>query len=323
MRATFSTTAHDIDLCTDGCPWQILGSKSGHCRGVVFKSETVTMGFTRCKPVDALRGPEQLAVANILTFPRSGVFQMHVDGQTYIADPNQVLFSNQSDTFRTSHPGAGGDTTVWMSFSRPVLVDALRPYDPGAEDREGSMFTLRHAVCEPGRFLMQHALFEYGASGGAVDPVFLDESLCLLLGRVVADSYRARGVRPTPSRPETTRVRAAFVEAVKELLATRLTERLTLAMIAAHVHVSQFHLCRTFRAHTGLPLHRYLSMLRLRYTVSRLCEHSDDLARLALDAGFSGHSHFADAFRREFGVPPSVLRDRLGSGQQRAMIDRL
>ncbi|MFH1680297.1 MAG: helix-turn-helix domain-containing protein [Candidatus Eisenbacteria bacterium] len=29
---------------------------------------------------------------------------------------------------------------------------------------------------------------------------------------------------------------------------------------------------------------------------------------LALDVGFASHSHFTDAFRREFGVSPSDLR---------------
>jgi AraC family transcriptional regulator len=34
----------------------------------------------------------------------------------------------------------------------------------------------------------------------------------------------------------------------------------------------------------------------------------DDLAAVALDVGFASHSHFTDAFRREFGRAPSEVR---------------
>jgi AraC-like DNA-binding protein len=32
------------------------------------------------------------------------------------------------------------------------------------------------------------------------------------------------------------------------------------------------------------------------------------LTELALDLGYSSHSHFTDAFRREFGVSPAAFR---------------
>jgi AraC-like DNA-binding protein len=36
--------------------------------------------------------------------------------------------------------------------------------------------------------------------------------------------------------------------------------------------------------------------------------HADDLTALALDLGFSSHSHFTAAFRRAFGQSPSTAR---------------
>jgi AraC-like DNA-binding protein len=37
----------------------------------------------------------------------------------------------------------------------------------------------------------------------------------------------------------------------------------------------------------------------------------DDLTLLALDCGFSSHSHFSAAFSRAFGITPSRLRRQL------------
>jgi AraC-like DNA-binding protein len=38
---------------------------------------------------------------------------------------------------------------------------------------------------------------------------------------------------------------------------------------------------------------------------------SDDLAQLALDLGFSSHSHFTTAFRHRFGETPAHFRARI------------
>jgi AraC family transcriptional regulator len=39
-------------------------------------------------------------------------------------------------------------------------------------------------------------------------------------------------------------------------------------------------------------------------------EQPCDLAALALELGFSSHSHLSDLFRRQFGVAPSTLRQQ-------------
>jgi AraC-like DNA-binding protein len=62
-----------------------------------------------------------------------------------------------------------------------------------------------------------------------------------------------------------------------------------------------------FQQQTGMPVHRYLTQLRLRAALERLAD-ADDITSLAIDLGFSSHSHFTDVFRREFGKTPSEYR---------------
>jgi AraC-like DNA-binding protein len=50
----------------------------------------------------------------------------------------------------------------------------------------------------------------------------------------------------------------------------------------------------------------------MRLTRAReLLATQDDLARLALDLGFSSHSHFTTAFRRRYGDTPAQARARI------------
>jgi AraC-like DNA-binding protein len=51
--------------------------------------------------------------------------------------------------------------------------------------------------------------------------------------------------------------------------------------------------------------------MRLRRALEGLARDRTDLGDLAEGLRFSHHSHFSAAFRREFGVPPSVARSLL------------
>jgi AraC-like DNA-binding protein len=58
----------------------------------------------------------------------------------------------------------------------------------------------------------------------------------------------------------------------------------------------------------GVPLHGYLTQLRLARALVEL-PHASDLTTLALDLGFSSHSHFTAVFRAAFGCTPSQFRE--------------
>jgi AraC-like DNA-binding protein len=99
---------------------------------------------------------------------------------------------------------------------------------------------------------------------------------------------------------------------VRELLAARFAEPLTLVDIGLAVNVSRFHLARAFRRYTGTTIHGYRTSLRLRAAADLLVEsNGSDLSTIAHVTGFASHSHLTDAFRRYFGMPPSLAREGL------------
>jgi AraC-like DNA-binding protein len=63
-----------------------------------------------------------------------------------------------------------------------------------------------------------------------------------------------------------------------------------------------FHLARVFRQRTGVPDNKYLARMRLGGSIEQFAEGANDSTALALDLGFSGHSRFTNALRREFGL---------------------
>ena len=61
--------------------------------------------------------------------------------------------------------------------------------------------------------------------------------------------------------------------------------------IAREVGLSAYHVCRLFHRVTGTKLHQYRVRLRLRAALTEVVESARPLTDIALDAGFSSHSH--------------------------------
>jgi AraC-like DNA-binding protein len=90
-----------------------------------------------------------------------------------------------------------------------------------------------------------------------------------------------------------------------------IADRLSVADLAAKLGISAFHLCRVFRRETGMSLHSFRLEVRLRTALEKLEEPGADISRVALDLGFSSHSHFTEVIRRRSGLTPTEVRRSL------------
>jgi methylphosphotriester-DNA--protein-cysteine methyltransferase len=127
----------------------------------------------------------------------------------------------------------------------------------------------------------------------------------------VAAAYRA-GTGAEPGSAAARRRRRDLVEAAKIAVNDRLESLPGLGDLARALECSPFHLSRTFRRVTGSSLRAYVGRLRARRAAERLTAGTRDLTGLALDLGYADHSHLTNAFRREWGLPPSLFRARHG-----------
>jgi AraC-like DNA-binding protein len=145
----------------------------------------------------------------------------------------------------------------------------------------------------------------------------VEETVVRIVAEVLAGARHASGLAPTAATGDP----RPLADRARELILARFAEPLSLTAMATRLAVSPFHLCRQFRRATGTTLHAYRTQVRLRTALERLGDHDVDLTDLALDLGYSSHSHFTTSFRRAFGVPPSAARDRFATraGRERLL----
>jgi AraC family transcriptional regulator len=112
-----------------------------------------------------------------------------------------------------------------------------------------------------------------------------------------------------PARLGPTQMRR--VEQAQMLLADSPAKGWDLAGLGLALSCSPFHLARQFRAGTGETISSYVLRLRLALALNRLAQGERDLAALAVDVGFSHHSHFTARFRSVYGITPAHARQIL------------
>ncbi len=262
----------------------------------LLKTRLVSIRDVRCAGRCRQRSGEEAASSTHIVFPYRGLYVRHVGGDDAVAEANQVFFFNAHEGYRVSHPVPGGDASLDLVVSEPVLDELT----PRALRRTGDRVTFnpQRLRIDP-RAQVLAALVRHGLQNKTADTLEA-ESLAMTL------VSRALGPR-TSRAPGASAARQRLVNRTKLVLASDLARRWTLADIAAEIVQSPVYLTQVFRQVEGLPLYRYHLRLRLARSLDLLSEY-DDLTALGLDLGFNSHSHFTTAFTQTYGRPPSAFR---------------
>ncbi|HUQ76628.1 MAG TPA: AraC family transcriptional regulator [Burkholderiales bacterium] len=244
-------------------------------RRTVFNGDLLSIGHV------VRRGPSHCGEleqqeANVVVFPLQGVFAKHTGARRQVlGTPSHAMLIGAGEPYRVSFPGGIGEECMTLRFSREQL-DA-RTVAP-------------HALLSARALIMRTILWDL-VRRPECDPLEVEEIGLGLLATVqhTAEQHSAR------------------IERVKEAIAVEPERRWTLSALAELGGASRYHLARIFREEVGVTVHRYVTRARLALALPRVLD-ADDLTAIALDTGFSSHSHFTARFRSVFGMTPSELR---------------
>jgi AraC-like DNA-binding protein len=260
---------------------------------LIFQSPLVQVFDVTCEEPQSDWGDERCCSSTQVVVPRRGVFLMHHQSMSVVADPNTALVLSMGDTYRFSHPMDGGHQSTVLVFRPELVEDALG----SVETRYGTI----HAATQLSIYVLTYLL-----AIGVADQLEEEENAIHFLN-ALAGAFRSSSLSWSSANESHKR----RVEEVRALLASQPTEPWYLESIARAVHCSPFHLARQFRAITGESIARYLLRLRLSLALDRIAQGETDLAGLAIELGFANHSHFSARFRSVFGTTPSRVRNAL------------
>lgn len=224
-----------------------------------------------------------------IVVPYHGLFAYQAGNRRWLVDPTRTLCISPGWEYFEERPLTGlGHAALLLNPSASVVdeIYGIRPAEKNPAFRQGSLPSTSRMQ------MLAHSLLRRSPEVG--DNLRDDEWVIAALSALTS---------PRPSRPRASKV----IDRAKEVLHAHDCERLSLEQIARTVGVSAVYLTQEFSRSEGVPLYRYQLGLRLNRALFELTTY-DSITELALDLGFSSHSHFTSVFRRAFGVTPSEYR---------------
>jgi AraC-like DNA-binding protein len=262
----------------------------------LLTTDTVAIWDVVCQGACRHKSTEECVAATHLVFPYRGAYVHHSGRAEAVAEPNQIVFINEDEAYRVSHPVQGGDASLSIRLDTPTLLE-LAPADH-LQVKDRPAFNRSHLRLDA-RVQVLAALIRHRLARGVIETLEA-ESLALELLRRALSGRGARAAAGSMGRRR-------LVDRAKLVLASDLGRRWTLAAVAAEVGVSPVYLTQLFQQVEGLPLYRYQLQLRLARALDLVGDNAG-LTSLALDLGFSSHSHFSAAFKRAYGQTPSAFQ---------------
>lgn len=298
-RAVRSATVTGVG--TDASPARAAASTE------LFRSSLLSIVDWHCPGHDT-RG-EELSREYQVIVARRGAFVRDAEGVSTFADAASACFWNPGESYRVRHPVPGGDDCSVFCLPEDGAVELLREYHPRSLDAAVPRFPTARAPLD-GPSYLAHRLTMHAGSTPDVLPMLIEELGIEFLHRALASASAPLGREDRRRREARNRSARTYAARVREVIAARYRQPLSLAELSREVHCSPYHLSRIVTAVEGVPIHRLLIRLRLRDALERLLDTNDAIATIALECGFASHSHFTDAFRRDFGVTPRAIRRR-------------
>lgn len=244
---------------------------------------------------------------HVLIFKLSGAasVEARIDGRSRAKRPLNGSFSLVPEGQDTFWAVKGDHETVHLYLPGQAVRDFVEQHPELGARTIAPVFAAQDpwltAYCQ--MFLAEAPSLDAGGPAG----LFLSESRHLLLRHLLrrhagtAPAHRAGGGRVSPLRPFLMQRVVAFVEA-------HLAGEITLSQLAQLVHMSPDHFLRAFSAAVGTTPYKYVQEQRLGCAARLLADSALDVQDVARRCGYRTPSHFAQQFRRRFGVTPLVFR---------------
>ena len=257
-------------------------------------------------------------------FVRRGLFVRRQDGDTVVADSSQLLFFNAAQPYRISHPLDGGDDCTILTISPWLAEEVVARHAPRNLDRAAALpFRNGRGLAQQPSWRMHYELLATVRGG---TQLAIDELALEIVDRIVEagqsdargfPSQTSRRVRARTARSETggsimtgcvLAISLAMAQATMITINRDLAQPPGLTALAKQVGCSAYHLSRVFRAVTGSSMRAYLAAARARAAADAISRGAPGFTELALSLGYVDHSHFTNAFNREWHMSPSAFR---------------
>ena len=269
----------------------------------LYQGDSVRIGKFDCRSDDACFPVSTPIADNMFVLATRPVWIRRRTRSYHYIGPGSILFHPAGCTLERQRGRTEGDTAYWFAVAPQLFEEALSTY--GYEDHPPT-----HALAADPEIQLKLASILQQLRVDRVSAFDIESSVISLLDDICRSLRNSRDMNSQLVVRPSARARARrLVDRAKAHIDDNLADDIDLDNVARQVGLSAYYLCRLFKSACGITIHEYKTRQRLVHVLGELTGgHCTDLARLAMDTGFSSHSHLTRTFTRRYGRPPSFVR---------------
>ena len=246
----------------------------------------VALAEWRCPGHDHAAGAAEIGDAYEIVVARRGVFAREGDGHRVVSDAGTATFWHPAEPYRITHPVPGGDYCSIVRLSADGVRALVATVDPARAEAAVPRFPIASVPLSGPSYLLhwlamaaaRDAARQSGTALGT-SPLRAEEYGVAFAAAAVAAAGQARKAGRLPRAAARNRRAVEYAARVREYIAPRYRQPLTLRGIATAVGCSPYHLSRLVSATSGVPIYGLVIELRLRHALELLLETKDDIRR--------------------------------------------
>jgi len=268
---------------------------------LLFQSDLIKVGSFVCAADHPCFPVSESLDNDVFVMPKMPLWLRRDDDEYRFVEPGSIVMHRAGQTLLRRRSANHGERTYWFGIHPEQFSDALCRYSLPANDMGGAL------IVEP-KFRYRLALLIKQLEAGGAERIAVEEEVFGLFFEICRKrAERRHSLRA--AKTETALRQRRLVDRARAVLDANLSDNVSLESVADAVGTSLYHLCRVFRDRTGLTMHAYRTRQRLWYVVDQLVTgDASNLSKLAVDQGFSSHSHLNRIFQKQMGLPPSSIR---------------
>lgn len=251
--------------------------------------------------------------------------EVHFEGELpVVLAPTTIAMVHPNCAYTRHARSEQGQRTLFISMEEQTLRSVLARHTSAEPDDADDLFPMRFGPSDARSQAMAIQLDRLlHRDRIEIQPMEFDELAMGIVDQAIGAVIQHQQGSQTSDLPEhTRRQQRGWVDDAISRMCLDPSRAWTLNELADAVELSPAYLSRLFRKHTGHTLSQTLTIIRLLRVVERLPDMRGSLTRLAVECGFSSHSHMSHAFQSVLHLSPSTVAksDRASRSEVRRLL---
>ena len=230
---------------------------------------------------------------------KQGSIHISTFGSEYVAGAGDVILFSPGDIYTAWSDG--GCEFVYVLFNLEIGHTGHAHSSASGILSGEKIASISNNFCE-----------EYTASTANANHPGIN-SYAIFLGFISRMLTEVSGDEFTCFQKRDVRDTSTYVQRAIEYISEHFNECISVKGLAEKFSISEKHFITTFSRITGMSPRQYNIECRMRRAVELLRERDKTIAEIADEVGYSDQYSFSKAFKKQYGVAPSLWRERTGS----------